>query len=106
MGAFLAVRLAATVSPAEVWKVAEDSVLAAATSLAGITPSLPTPLNRYIPDDASLQRYYDILQGILSSKGWAINLAAPRPIEFDDVATSDFFDMTEAVDKRLHDSAQ
>jgi hypothetical protein len=104
MGQFRHFEFAAVLAPPNVWKIAEESVLAAATAIAGVTPSLPTPLDRYIPDANSLRKYYDRLQDILAVRGFDVNLAAPQPIQFAKIDKSNFFDMVLAIDTRLHQS--
>ena len=92
-------------TPAALWKVAEESVIAAGTALAGVTPNVWTPLNRYIPDKHSLRKYYNLLRDILARRGWQVDLLSAPPIPFDKVATSNFFDMVSAVDALLHAQA-
>jgi hypothetical protein len=87
-----------TVSPANIWNIAEQCVLAAGGSLVGQAPTVYAPLDHWISGEDGLVRYYDILQDNLVKHGFDIGINTNPPLSYADISGKDFLDMIRAVD--------
>jgi hypothetical protein len=89
-------------TPAEIWKIAEDSVLDAAKAVSGVRPSLLTPVNRYLSDKTGVIKYYGKLQDILRNEhGLLLDLLNDPLKSVDDTLAASFMDLVLALEARL-----
>lgn len=89
-------------SSAEIWSIAENAVLAAADRVTGVRPSLMAPVDRYLPDDQSIMKYYGVLDDIIDNNdGLVVDFVASPPLTKKALAKANFLTLVYAVEKRL-----
>lgn len=101
MAEAMRIRLEAAVSPAHIWNIAVQCVLAAGGALTGQTPDPFAPLDHWILDEDGLVRYYGYLQNMLVAHGFNVGVDTDQPLGYDAIEDADFLVMIRAVSKRM-----
>jgi hypothetical protein len=89
-------------SPSELWTIAENATLDSAQTVDGQLPNLLTPVSVYITTAAGAIRLFGALQDELdNSYGLVLDLLSNPPIDPNNIGSSTFMTIAQAVYTRL-----